>query len=198
MPDSDLFEFGKIRSLWYDLNGLLKAVVPSRRIGKRKLRNAAAAVVLAAASLVSFNATAKAFTVGLPTQFTLEWPAPPAAAYTKQSLSDALYAIRRAGADWNGTALTEPVSKSVIAAETILKQLPNFVADATAGVDGDGNVYFRLKQGERIAYLTIEPKLIHLLIVEPGRPNVYIDDEQFKGKVLPARIRDVLTEKMAS
>lgn len=114
-----------------------------------------------------------------------------------QRLADALQAIRRTGDDWNGSELTKPAPKSVAAAEAILAQLPEYFTEASAGVDGDGNIYFRMKQGEKLALVTIAPPTMHVVYIEPGQPNVYIDDEHFKGKVLPVRIKRLLNEKMA-
>jgi hypothetical protein len=199
MDDTALFEEGKIREAWFDVHGLMKTV--SRRVvrvGTRVRRSARTGLIIVASSLIGWNASVHAITPEVPTQLTLQWPTGPTTQHTKQLLSDALHAIRRSGEDWNGVVLTKPAPKAMAAAETILPQLPNFFADATAGVDGDGNIYFRMKQGEKIAYLTVAPPLMHLLYMEPGEPNLYIDDEQFRGKVLPARIKQVLDKKLAS
>ncbi len=203
MDDIALFEDVKIRAAWFDPHGLLKsaavrAAEAGRKVAARTRRAAKTGLIIAATSLIGLNVAARASTIDVPTQLSLSWPAAPTAQYTKQQLADALHELRRHGDDWNGTEITKPVAKAMAAAETILPQLPDIFADATAGIDGDGGVYFRMKQGEKLAFLTVSPPSMHLLYMEPGQPNLYIDDEQFKGKVLPARIRRALDEKLAS
>jgi hypothetical protein len=196
MNDLELFEDVKIRRKWCDLQGLLKAWAPSPKHTDRPRRKLTWAASVVVSSVIGFNVAATA--LAPPGQATLVWPTPPTAAYTKQSLLESLQKIRTLGADWTGHSAASPVEKSVSAAQHILPQIPDVVADARAGVDGDGNVYLRLKQGDKVAYLTVEPKLLHLLYMEPGKDNIYIDDEQFKGKVLPARIKKVLKDNFVS
>ncbi len=196
MDDVRIFSDTKIRDIWYDVHGFLRTIVPAKKVGSGKKRGksvfAAVASVLVAASIAS-----SAIAASVPTQLMLQWPAPPTAALTKQSLADALHQLRRTGADWNGAKLSEPDSKALVAAEKILPQLPNFVAEASAGVDGDGNVYFRLRQGPKLAYLTVAPRTMYLLVMQSGKESIYIDDEPFK-KLLPARIKRILEDNLAA
>ena len=203
MDETALFEATKIRSAWFDVQGLLKSATKraaevGRKTGTRARRAVRTGLLIAASSLIGFNTAVHAVAPEVPTQMTLHWPADPTAQYTKQQLADALHAIRRTADDWTGTQYTRPTPKAMAAAQTILQQLPDFFADASAGVDGDGNVYFRMKQGDKLAFLTVAPPSMHLLYMEPGQPNLYIDDEHFKGKILPARIKHVLDDKLAS
>jgi hypothetical protein len=201
MDDISIFEDVRIREAWFDPYGLLKSVAKRAAEGSRKVRAharraAQTGMIIVASSLIGLNSAVHATTPEVPTQLALQWPAEPTAQHTKQLLADSLHAIRRTSDDWNGIELTKPAPKSMAAAQTILQQLPDIFADASAGVDGDGNIYFTMKQGEKIAFLTVAPPSMHLLYMEPGHPNLYIDNEQFKGKVLPARIKSVLDEKL--
>lgn len=198
MSNTKIFEDVKIRGTWYDEQGLLKTSPPFRKHTGRPRRKLAWAASLIAFSLIGMNVAATVYAPSPPAQATLVWPSPPTAAYTKQSLLESLLKIRRLGVDWTGYSGASPLEKSISAAERVLPQLPDIVADARAGVDGDGHVYLRLQQGEKVAYLTVEPRLIHLLYMEPGKPNIYIDDEQFKGKVLPSRIKQILAGNLIS
>ena len=197
MNDS-IFEATKIRTAWYDVYGILKEIArPSLKPAKKR-SFATTLFVVVASSLIGLNASTAAVAPRVPTQLTLEWPTGPTATYTKQQLSDALHAIRKSGADWNGESIVAPAERAIVAAERILPQLPPIVAEASAGVDGDGNIYFRMKKEQKLAYLTIEPKLMHLLVMETGQPNVYVDDAQFSGKVLPPRVKELLAKKFTS
>ncbi len=194
ISDVDLFEGGKLRSIWFDIHGLLKAWTPTANGKARPKRKAKFAASIAAAVMIGCSVTAHAFIE--PLQLSLEWPAEHTAASTKHSLLQSLKQLRRLKADWDGHGSPQPVERSISTAEWILPQLPDVVADAQAGINGDGHVFLRLRRGEKIAYVTVEPKAMHLLYIEPGQPNVYIDDEQFSGRVLPANIKKVLEERL--
>ncbi len=127
------------------------------------------------------------------------WPAlaptvvPPAVA-----LKELLQKIRELKADWNGQGAVAPVRAAIEAAEFVLGQLPDVPMNARAGVDPEGHVFLRLNRGNQLAYLTVEPRVMHLLVTEPGLPNVYIDDAGFNGKIIPEKIRKVLNERLKS
>ena len=107
-------------------------------------------------------------------------------------LLDSLAKIRSLPADWTGYSAPAPVEKSVVAAEQILPALPNIVADALAGLDGDGHVFLKFWRGEKVAYLTVEPNLMHLFVTAPGKPNISIDAAKFQPRVVPEKIVSVL------
>ena len=195
--DIDLFQTGKPRSIWFDLHGLLKAwTKPAAAKARPKRKAPFSARTIAAAAMLGFAATTHA--ISEPVQLSLAWPIEASAASTKHALLQSLKSIRRMKADWDGRGAPAPVERSISVAEFILPQLPDVVADARAGLDADGHVYLRLNRGSKVAYITVEPKAMHLLYTEPGHPNVYIDDEQFNGRVIPASIRKVLDERLKS
>src|SRR5258708_25543173 len=192
MTDTQIFEDVRIRAKWYELNGLMRAWTPKKkREGPQRKRGVKWAASFIASSLIGASvATATLFPIS--SQAVLVWPANPTAEHTRQMLADSVQKLKAIKGDWTGYSTPAPLEKSLKAAEHILPQLPNVLADAQAGVDGDGHVYFRLRQGDKVAYLTIEPRLMHLFYSEPGKENIYVDDEQFKGKILPARIRNLI------
>ena len=197
MIDIDLFEYGKLRSLWYDLHGLLKTAASARDKPKRPRRKLTFAACVAG-SLLSFNAATSVFAAAPPGQLSFAWPQPLTAALTKKSLLESLKRVRQLKGGWNGHSAAKPIERSVSVAEYILPQFPDIVADARAGVDADGNVFLRFSRRDKVAYVTVEPKLMHLIYMEPGQPNVYIDDEIFNGKILPASIKNVLEKRLKS
>jgi hypothetical protein len=196
ISDVDLFEAGKPRSIWFDINGLMRAWAPpakQRARGKRKAKFAASIVT---AAMIGCSVTAHAIVE--PLQLSLAWPAEQTAASTKHLLLQSIKQLRRLKADWNGHPSPQPIERSISIAEWILPQLPDIVADARAGINGDGHVFLRFRRGDKVAYLTVEPKFMHLLFIEPGQPNLYVDDEQFGGRILPARIKSILEERLKS
>ena len=194
----DLFESGKLRSIWFDFHGLLKAWKPRREDSESRPRRKARAFAtsIVASAMVGFSTMAHA--LAEPLQLTLAWPVEASPASTKYQLLQSLRDIRRLRADWNGRGAPAPVERSVSVAEFIVPQLPDIVADARAGVDADGHVFLRLNRGTRVAYITVEPKVMHLLYTEVGQQNVYVDDEQFNGRVIPAKIKKILDERLNS
>jgi hypothetical protein len=83
--------------------------------------------------------------------------------------------------------------KAVRVARIISHQLPVPVAP-TVGVNRKGNIFLHFKSPRGEAYLTLEPKALHMYCTMAGRANVYIDDEPFSGQRLPKRVRDQLEE----
>ena len=120
---------------------------------------------------------------------------PDASYLTKKSLLESLKNIAALGDDWreHGAA---PSRQAVIAAEQMVPALPNNISNASVGVDGDGHVYFKLQNGEKLAYLTVESSVMHLLVMAPGEKNVYLDDIKFHPKELPSKVRRTLEQKM--
>lgn len=188
----DIFTDAKIRDAWFDANGLSKAWEAPKEKNRPKRNVWFASIVFAMNTL----AVATLVLPPVPAQAVVMWPTGPTAESVKESLRDSLRALKSLRQGWGGHEIAAPVRESLMAAERILPQLPNFFVSAKAGVDGDGNVYFRLSKGSKVAYLTVEPKLLHLLCTEPGKTNIYIDDQKFKGNTLPPRIIRVLTENL--
>lgn len=165
----------------------MPAAAPRRRRRAKDYLVSVVASTVLCLSIVGYN-----LPVDTPAIATLDWPATPTAALTKQLLADALKALKRFGPDWNGYSAPAPAQSSLTAAERLIPELPDVAAEVRAGVDDDGNVYFRLAKGDKIAYLTIEPELLHLVCMTPDKGNYYVDDEPFRKK-LPATIRKALT-----
>ncbi len=195
ISDGDIFEAARPRTVWFDVHGLMRSW-RRRAESLSRPRRRAKYVAAVAAALIGCSMTAHA--VVEPVQLTLNWPAEKTAAATKHSLLQSLKRLRHLKADWNGRGAAAPVERSISIAEWILPQLPDVVADAKADLDGDGNVLIRIKNGEKIAYLTVEPKVMHLLYIEPGQPNIYIDDAVVTGKMIPVDITKVLGERLNS
>lgn len=114
----------------------------------------------------------------------------------KQSLLDAVEKISALGDDWLGQPTVPPSRQAVSAAMQVIPALPAITAEASAGVDGDGNVFFKFQQDAKFAYLTIEPTTMHLLLMAPGKANRYFDDFNFKRGQLPGKIRAALESEM--
>ncbi len=189
-----LFDSTKLRNLWFDTEGLLRAYrkpKPGRGTARprRKIRYGLAKAVVFGTLAA---ATAPAFATAAPMQMSLTWPTLATEASTRQFLEQSLKGIRQLKAHWSGQDAAAPVERSISAAHYILPQLPELSGDATAGVDSDGNVFLKFTRGERVALLTIEPRAMHLAYMQPGTPTLYKDDEQFNGKVIPANIKKVL------
>lgn len=191
MNEFELFQTYDVTS-WQE-NGIMKPLVPTAPPARHQRRGIRWFAPIVVSSLIGLSIAAYQLAATAPAQATLAWPTPPTAALTKQSLSDAIKEIRKLSDDWNGHNAPPPAQRSIAAAERLVQELPDVVARAHAGINSEGNVYFRLAKGGKTVYLTIEPDLIHLLYMEPGKDNVYIDDEQFRGKKLPAAIRRALT-----
>ncbi len=192
MNEFELFQTYDVTS--WQASGVIKPIpaVATRR--QRRVKDFfvdVATSTMLCLSIVGYN-----LPVDTPAAATLDWPTRSTAALTKQSLTDALKAIKRLGPDWNGYVAPAPTQASLTAAERLIPELPDVTADARAGVDSDGNVYFRLAQGERVAYLTIEPERLHLVCMTPDKGSYYVDDEQFRKK-LPANIRRALATTLA-
>lgn len=190
-----IFDEVKIRNQWFDSEGLARAWTESpKTITRRPKRNAPwiASMIVA----VAFSAASSVTLAAPPGQVVMTWPTPATAQSAKDNLRFSLRTIKKLGKDWSGNPGSAPVRESIDAAERLLPQLPNIALDARAGVDGDGNVYLRLSKGTRVAYLTVEASLLHLFYTDAGNDNVYIDDQKFKGSVLPSRIVQVLSEKL--
>ncbi len=192
--DTTLFQINAV-STWLEKGGLLVMSARKRKPRDRpiKTRKERFFFEVIAASVIGLSIAFTPLAKAEQTQLTLTWPAQQTSVYTRQSLADAIHSLKTLQADWNGHDAPAPKPESIKAAEYILPQLPNVIAEANAGVDGNGNVYLKLARGDKVALVTIEPRLVHFLCMEPGKPNVYIDDEQFKGKKLPASIKRALT-----
>lgn len=191
----DLFDVGRVRKLWYDHQGLFKSVQRIER-PPRPVRRAAFVARVASATL-ALNAAALAFAAEEPGQVSVAWPASEARAIAVVDvLNESLQKMRDLKSNWNGQGAPAPVQQSIAAAQYVLNQLPNVHMNASAGVDPEGHVFLRLNRGSRLAYLTVEPRSMHLLYIEPGQPNLYIDDEPFKGKIIPANILAVLNARL--
>lgn len=190
---TDIFDDVRIRSLWIGKDGMYRAwePTPQKERPTRKYpwyASVSLAIAFAAASIDVPSAL---------TQAAMIWPSPPTEAHVKDALRSSLQALRKIGRDWTGHSGAAPASESLAAAERLLPQLPNLGSLAKAGVDADGHVYLRLSRGTRVAYLTVEPRVLHLFYTNAGQDNVYIDDQKFHGSVLPPRISRVLAEKLA-
>ena len=150
-------------------------------------------VNLSATALMGFAvATPSMAAVKGPATALLEWPAKPTATLVKQSLADVLEAVKGLKDDWNGHAAFAAARASVAAAERLLPELPDLVAEVRAGIDDERNVYFKLSKNDKVAYLTVEPNALHLVCMSREQGNVYVDDEPFRKK-LPIAIRNALT-----
>lgn len=121
---------------------------------------------------------------------------PELSSLTKQALLESLKSVALLGDNSNEDDVLTPSRQAIVAAEQIVPSLPNLNADASAGVDGDGNVFLKLQKGEKIAFLTIEPTTMHLLVMSSGAKNLYIDDVKFKPRQLPPKIRLMLEQEM--
>lgn len=199
--DIGLFEIGKLRSIWFDINGLMTAWRPAAKARKPRRKRGQAFKAMMTAAAFAFGASTAATTQAMqtqePMQLSLTWPVDPTPALTKYHLHQSLKGLRRLKANWDGRGAAAPIERSISVAEYILPQLPNIIADAQAGLNGDGHVFLRIARNNRVAYITVEPRTMHLFYVEPGSPNVYIDDEQFNGKIVPAAIKKTL-ERLTS
>ena len=122
---------------------------------------------------------------------------PEQASLTKQALLDSVMKIASLGDNWNGQGAIAPLKQTVSAAKQIIPVLPNISAKASAGIDGDGNIYLKLEKDNKTAYLTIEPSSMHLLVNTVGEQNLYIDDVKFSPGKLPAKVKQVLETQMA-
>lgn len=183
----------------WQVDGLVKRVEQSGKRVKRQSRHKEWFSSLALSAVLAVGtATAQATVVVPPGQASLNWPTAPSVSFTKDVLLEGLRKLRDFHGDWLAEPKGAPNAASLTAAANIVPQIPNLFADARAGVDGDGNVYLRFRKDDKTMYLTVEPHLIHLLVMQPGQPNVYIDDEKFKGKILPTKIRGVLAANLAS
>ena len=190
MNEFELFQTYDVAS--WQASGVIKPVAVSVAASRRRRRAKDHLVSVVASTMLCLSVIGYNLPVNAPAIATFDWPAKPTAALTKQSLADALKALKRLGPDWNGHSAPAPAQASLSAAERLVPELPDVVAEARAGVDDEGNVYFRLAQGDKVAYLTVEPELLHLVCMTPGKDNYYVDDEQFRKK-LPATIRKALT-----
>lgn len=121
---------------------------------------------------------------------------PEAGYLTKNALWGTLRQIASLGDDWQGQEGQAPLRKSVAAAEQLVPSLPGTITNASAGVDGDGNVFFKLQKDDKLAYLTVEPAMMHLLVMVPGEKNLYLDDVKFRPGQFPSKILRALTDKM--
>lgn len=154
--------------------------------------------ILFIALTMGINISALAQTVNLPNQSASVCSHAPEPGYlTKKALLESLKSIASLGDNWQGQDTPAPSRQAVTAAEQIVPALPNIIADVSAGVDGDGNVFFKLQKGDKLAYLTIESATMHLLVMAPGRKNLYIDDVKFQPRQLPSKIRQSLEQEMA-
>ena len=188
------FQESEIRS--WTRQGMLPTWPQKSEPRPRRSRKWVASVVLGASLTIGQVALSAA--TQFPALVSFAWPAKPDAEYTRQSLVESLRQIRSLHPNASGYALPVPDPKSLVAAERRVSQLPDFVAQALAGVDEDGNVYFRFQQGPKVALVTVEPQLMHALYMEPGKSNVYIDDEEFRGKKLPSSIKKLLENNLTS
>lgn len=150
------------------------------------------------ALMIGTNFCAVAQTVNLPNQNAFACSHVPEPSYlTKRTLLESLNSIASLGNNWQGQEAPAPSRRAVTAAQQIVPSLPNIIADASVGVDGDGNVYFKLRNGEKLAYLTVEPSTMHLLVMAPGQKNVYLDDVNFRPRELPSKIRRTIEQEMS-
>lgn len=170
----------------------VKARKPSKTEAASRTRTGALVALVAAA------------TVGASFPNFLEWRGQTAVAYPatgrslnliQNALSGALKSITSLGDDWQGTNSVRPTHQSIKAAEYLIPTLPAISAKAGAGVDGDGNVYLKFEKGEKLAYLTVEPAILHLLVMRP-QGNLYIDDVRFEPGKLPSKILKALEQEM--
>jgi hypothetical protein len=195
MNEFESFEAYDVAS--WQASGVIKPILAPASPAQRQRRAKDFFVNIVASATIGLTVAGYSLvTVEAPATAALEWPTKPTAALTKQSLIEALRAVKSLNADWNGHAAPAAAQASVAAAERLLLELPDVVADVRAGIDDDGNVYFRLAQGEKVAYLTVEPDVLHLVCMTPNKGNVYVDDEHFRKK-LPATIRKALTTTLA-
>jgi hypothetical protein len=83
---------------------------------------------------------------------------------------------------------------SLRAAERIVDLLPPMDVTSKVGLDDEGCVYFHFAAGLTHAYLTVEPRMLHLLVRERGHEARRLDNVSFEGDVLPERVRRVLQQ----
>jgi hypothetical protein len=197
MTHVDVFESSRLRAVWYDTHGLLKAYKPEPRPKRPKRQRDFIATFLGGVALSMGMLVDAVAAAEPPSQGALAWPTAKWRLSVQEALQDSLKKIRALKPGWNREA-PAPVERAISVAEYILPQLPDVPADARAGVDDQGNVFLRLHRGDRVAYLTVEPKVMHLVYMEAGQPNVYIDDAEFSGKILPLSIKKVLDERLKS
>lgn len=195
MNEFELFQTYDVTS--WQANGLTKLLARTAPPPRHQRRKANYLVQMVTSTVIALSVATCELAIAAPAQAALAWPAPPTVASTKQSLSEAIRNIRKLGDNWNGHNAVAPMQQSIAAAERMVQELPDVVAQASAGVNGEGNVYFRFAKNGKTVYLTIEPNLLHLICMEPRKDSLYIDDEQFRGKKLPAAIRRTLTTTLA-
>jgi len=133
-----------------------------------------------------------------PSQLSFLWPSKPDATHTKQRIADSLQRIKEFHPKGVQFSIAEPDRQSLQSAAILIPQLPNIAAEAAAGVDEDGLIYFRFQQGSKVAVVTIGVNEMHALYMEPGQESVHIEDEEFRGKKLPAKIKKLLETKMTA
>lgn len=189
------FSSNTLRSWFQDgVTLLITSTTQSRAAVVRKAKRtndlAKTFVVGVTAGLVVATATAHAVMPVRATAIALPDSATPSV--TKKALIESLQKIRALPVDWTGYSTPVPEERSIVAAEQIVPALPDFVADAVAGVDGEGHVFLKFKRGEKTAYLTVEPVEMHLFLTAPGQENIYVDGERFSPRTIPTKILSVL------
>lgn len=150
---------------------------------------------LVAALVIGANFGGLAHAVTAPNQVAVALPGK--TDRTKDALRASLRNIEVAHQDWEGYEVPIPSRQSLTAAKQVIEKLPTMVADASAGVDSDGNVFLKLQRGEKVAYLTIEPSVMHLLLMAPNGNNVYFDDVRFQPRHVPPKISAALLRELA-
>ncbi len=186
-----LFDSMNLRDLWFDADGLLRAYQKATKMAAKPRRKITFKAIVGA-SLIAATTAALAKTP--PGQAIVTWLSAPSEASIRKSLEQSLQNLRRLKAHWNGIEAPAPIERSISAAQYILPQLPALHGDATAGVDSEGHVFLKFARGDRVAFLTVEPRVMHVVYMQPGQATVYEDDEQFNGKVLPENIKKVLSK----
>ena len=172
----------------------LKKKSRARAAGKGSLNGVVFTVMLG----LTQNISSLAYAAPTPIQVdTARSFVPEQASLTKQALLNSVRRIASLGDNWNGQGAIAPLKQAVSAAEQIIPALPHISAKASAGIDGDGNVYLKLEKDNKIAYLTVEPAFMHLIVMADGKKNLYIDNEKFNPGKLPPKVREALETQMA-
>jgi hypothetical protein len=119
-------------------------------------------------------------------------------AIARRALMESVKTIESLGDDWDGNYHHAAKSQAVTAAEKIIQALPRMDADASAGLNEEGNIFFKFQLGAKYAYLTIEPSMMHLLMIVPGKPNVYVDNVKFNPGQVPNKIKTALERELVN
>ena len=96
--------------------------------------------------------------------------------------------LRTSIANWDDDELIPPSLQSLSAAERALALMPDTYATPKLGMGDSGDIYFSWENAEGVAFLTIEPEQLHLLLKPYATKSTYLDQMPNDATVLENRI----------